>query len=78
MHIHISATVCFCLYVFFLDVDECATQRGLCRNGQCVNTVGAFFCICNDGYELTLDGRVCSGNTWLFKINNVTFLFGVT
>lgn len=36
-------------------------QRGLCRNGQCLNTVGSFLCECNDGYELSLDGRVCAG-----------------
>lgn len=50
------------------DVDECATQRGLCRNGQCVNTVGTFLCVCNDGYELTLDGRLCGGKEMLFVL----------
>lgn len=43
------------------DTDECLTQRGLCRNGKCQNTVGSFLCECNDGYELSLDGRVCAG-----------------
>lgn len=43
------------------DVDECAVQRGLCRNGQCVNSIGSFLCECNDGYELTPDGRLCAG-----------------
>lgn len=42
-------------------MDECAVQRGLCRNGQCVNTIGNFLCECNDGYELTPDGRLCAG-----------------
>lgn len=26
-----------------------------------MNTVGTFLCVCNDGYELTLDGRLCTG-----------------
>lgn len=50
-----------CVCVCCSDVDECAVQRGLCRNGQCLNTVGAFLCVCNDGYELTADGRLCVG-----------------
>ncbi|KAL2300849.1 hypothetical protein Nmel_013740 [Mimus melanotis] len=46
--------------LFFLDVDECASGNGmLCRNGQCVNTIGSFQCLCNDGYEVALDGRTC-------------------
>lgn len=43
------------------DIDECATQRALCRNGQCVNTIGTFRCMCHDGFELSLDGRMCTG-----------------
>lgn len=54
------------LFVWWADVDECSTQRGLCRNGQCVNTVGAFLCVCHDGYELTLDGRLCAGKELAF------------
>lgn len=49
------------LVVFSSDMDECATQRGLCRYGKCVNSPGSFWCVCNDGYELALDGRVCTG-----------------
>lgn len=52
--------------IFFLDVDECASGNGmLCRNGQCVNTIGSFQCLCNDGYEVSLDGRTCAGECLL-------------
>lgn len=50
--------ICFALC---LDIDECSSQRALCRNGQCVNTVGNFLCVCNDGYELSPDKRLCIG-----------------
>lgn len=33
-----------------------------------MNTVGAFLCVCHDGYELTLDGRLCAGKELLFFI----------
>lgn len=51
---------------FFSDVDECASGNGmLCRNGQCVNTIGSFQCLCNDGYEVAPDGRTCVGECFL-------------
>lgn len=59
--------LCF-VFLHESDVDECSTQRGLCRNGQCVNTVGGFLCMCNDGYELTPDGRLCAGSDRAFLI----------
>lgn len=47
-------------------MDECASGNGmLCRNGQCVNTIGSFQCLCNDGYEVALDGRTCVGKYFL-------------
>lgn len=40
----------------------------MCRNGQCVNTIGTYLCVCHDGYELTLDGRLCAGREPSFYI----------
>lgn len=55
--------------LFVLDVDECASGNGmLCRNGQCVNTIGSFQCLCNDGYEVALDGRTCVGECFLLGL----------
>ena len=45
------------------DIDEC-NQRGVCRNGRCINTEGSFRCECNEGFVLTPDGRYCTGKTW--------------
>lgn len=66
------------MFVRWSDIDECSTQRGVCRNGQCVNTVGTFLCVCNDGYELSLDGRLCSGKELpllIFYTLNVIWMF---
>lgn len=58
---------------FFLDVDECASGNGmLCRNGQCVNTIGSFQCLCNDGYEVALDGRTCVGECFLLGLKKIS------
>lgn len=50
-------------YNFFLtDIDECSSFFGqVCRNGRCFNEIGSFKCLCNEGYELTLDGKNCVG-----------------
>ncbi|XP_016407728.1 fibrillin-2-like, partial [Sinocyclocheilus rhinocerous] len=42
-----------------IDTDECASLRGLCRNGNCINSVGSFVCVCLDGYKLSPDGWMC-------------------
>lgn len=64
----IAGTVAFSLeyskglFSLLADVDECATGNGnLCRNGQCINTVGSFQCQCHEGYEVAPDGRTCMG-----------------
>lgn len=49
--------MCFCA-----DVDECVVHAGqVCRNGQCINSMGSFKCLCTDGYNLTPDGKNCVG-----------------
>lgn len=49
-------------YIFFTDIDECfALQGQVCRNGQCVNGLGSFQCLCQEGYENSPDGKNCIG-----------------
>ncbi|XP_057703830.1 latent-transforming growth factor beta-binding protein 1 isoform X9 [Corythoichthys intestinalis] len=38
-----------CQVYFFTDLDECQLQ-GVCPNGNCVNTVGSYRCMCKPGY----------------------------
>uniref|UniRef100_A0A3Q1H4V1 Uncharacterized protein n=1 Tax=Anabas testudineus TaxID=64144 RepID=A0A3Q1H4V1_ANATE len=39
------------------DVNEC--DQAECRNGECVNTFGSFYCNCSEGYE----GQFCDDQT---------------
>ena len=35
-----------------LDLDECAVNENVCRNGKCENILGSFQCHCDDGYSV--------------------------
>lgn len=53
----VQCASCIC---FVSDVDECSESTDDCSpDAVCINTVGSFTCICNDGY--TGDGIVCTG-----------------
>ncbi|XP_063971397.1 fibrillin-2-like isoform X3 [Lytechinus pictus] len=41
------------------DVDECMDDTELCSNGTCTNTIGSFFCTCNEGYMEDDAGTAC-------------------
>lgn len=43
-----------------MDLDECA-ETGMCGNGKCVNIDGSFKCVCDPGYQLGPDRKVCVG-----------------
>jgi len=52
-------------FVFMtIDVDECL-RPGMCQH-SCRNTWGSFQCMCDDGYQLAVDGRSCDGRTASF------------
>uniref|UniRef100_A0A8C3JSM0 Fibrillin-2 n=1 Tax=Calidris pygmaea TaxID=425635 RepID=A0A8C3JSM0_9CHAR len=38
------------------DIDECKVMPNLCRNGQCINTMGSFRCFCRVGYTTDISG----------------------
>ncbi|XP_054253822.1 fibrillin-2 isoform X1 [Indicator indicator] len=41
------------------DIDECRAMPNLCRNGQCINTMGSFRCFCKVGYTTDIGGTSC-------------------
>ena len=46
-----------------LDMDECqSTSLNRCQQ-QCFNTFGSYKCGCDKGYQLSSDGKTCTGKT---------------
>ena len=44
-------------------MDECqSTSLNQCQQ-QCVNTIGSYKCGCNTGYQLSPDGKTCTGKS---------------
>uniref|UniRef100_A0A8C2J4J2 Fibrillin 2b n=1 Tax=Cyprinus carpio TaxID=7962 RepID=A0A8C2J4J2_CYPCA len=41
------------------DINECEVMPNLCKNGQCINSVGSFRCHCNVGYTNDFTGTSC-------------------
>lgn len=54
---------------WFTDFDECQLQ-GACPNGNCLNTVGSYRCMCKPGYvpDPTLTTCICKIYTPTFSI----------
>ena len=43
-----------------IDIDECSESNGPCDH-FCQNTVGSYYCYCNESYLLMPDGKTCQG-----------------
>uniref|UniRef100_A0A8R1DTH9 EGF-like domain-containing protein n=1 Tax=Caenorhabditis japonica TaxID=281687 RepID=A0A8R1DTH9_CAEJA len=41
------------------DINECLDNNGDCEH-ECVNTIGAFYCRCWPGFQLSTDGKRCT------------------
>ncbi|MBN3310725.1 FBN2 protein, partial [Amia calva] len=41
------------------DIDECRVMPNLCKNGQCINTMGSFRCHCKLGFTADITGTAC-------------------
>ncbi|KAG8001253.1 Fibrillin-1 [Nibea albiflora] len=44
------------------DIDECRVMGNLCKNGQCVNTLGSYVCTCKPGYTTDISSTLCVDN----------------
>lgn len=43
------------------DIDECRVMGNLCKNGQCINTLGSYSCTCKPGYTTDITSTACVG-----------------
>ncbi|XP_048832997.1 fibrillin-2b isoform X7 [Brienomyrus brachyistius] len=41
------------------DINECQVMPNMCKNGQCINSIGSFRCHCNVGYTPDFTGTAC-------------------
>ena len=56
------------LMLYLSDICECCNQgNGGCEH-TCTNTIGSYYCACNTGYQLSNNGKHCSGNKIINKI----------
>lgn len=50
----------FC-QLFDSDINECTKYPGICVNGQCLNTMGSYRCVCERGYKADALTGQCVG-----------------
>lgn len=51
-----------------IDIDECLFMPDACPNGRCLNTMGSYRCVCDDGYKVGPSGKECIGKTTLHNV----------
>ena len=49
----------------FTEIDPCKINLGGCQQ-RCVNHGGKAICSCHSGYELSIDGKTCTGEKSLY------------
>lgn len=49
------------------DRDECSTGEANCHGvaSKCINEIGGYRCVCDEGYRLSADGFSCIGESCL-------------
>lgn len=61
--------VIFKLMSMLSDINECLVIPELCKNGQCINTIGSFRCHCDVGYKTDFTATSCVGTEHLCPTN---------
>lgn len=59
---------------FHPDIDECRVMGNLCKNGQCINTLGSYTCTCKAGYTTDITGTLCVGKAAAPALHRPLFL----
>lgn len=57
----LPASLPACLIPPASDDDECRAQPSPCANGRCINTMGSFHCVCDEGYQPSPSLTECQG-----------------
>ena len=55
------------LLFYYSDINECNSNISGCSQ-ECFNTVGSYYCGCDDGYLLGSDNHTCTGNSTTEKL----------
>ena len=55
------------LLFYYSDINECNLNISGCSQ-ECFNTVGSYYCDCDDGYLLGSDNHTCTGNSTTEKL----------
>ena len=63
---HLKSVILFSYKIYFLDIDECASENGGCQE-KCINVPGSYVCACRTGFEFGSD-EVCTGTIFRSKI----------
>ena len=58
----------FLLWIVSIDIDECVEIQGVCSNGDCLNLIGSFSCVCRNGYRLSPQKDQCLGKLLLCPV----------
>ena len=59
--------VLFSSHTDVVDINECLVFTDACRNGNCTNTDGSFYCTCNKGFVGTGTDS-CEGRNIFFEL----------
>lgn len=64
MHIETAQVIIINAWIIMsvscIDINECNTNNGGCEQ-FCHNTVGSYYCTCNNTYTLNADKHMCDG-----------------
>lgn len=78
MHINMNSIIARCVRIFLIrhqllcaDYDECAAGEHVCHSQQqCVNTRGAYTCMCPRGFRSAGPGLPCTGKSACSRVTD--------
>lgn len=56
---HLSYELSLTYFLVPADIDECLMMPEACANGRCINTMGSYRCLCDNGYKVAPSGSEC-------------------